>query len=395
MIFSDIVQRFDTSLNALYQERQLRRSRGLPIVDLISANVTQAGFIFPEALLRRCLQQGLRQSRIYHPHPLGQPVARAAVSNFYAKERLKVSEDHILITPGTSVSYWYLFKLLANAGDEILCPRPSYPLLDAIAELCGIRLIPYRLLEKRRWEIDLEHLQSRITSKTRAIVLISPHNPTGAVATERELAGLSMIAAKHHLPIISDEVFSAFLFEQEHLPRPDTRAPLVFTLNGISKMLALPGLKLGWIAVSGDPSLVKKSMRALDLMSDTFLPVNEAIQFTFPPLLLKGKGFMSRFQHEVLTRAQLMMHQLREVQAFSWAKPEGGFYLTLRLKEKALNEEKLALQLLQQEGLLLHPGYFYDMPGAHLILSFVSPTNTLLSAVKKIKHILTQKLLSR
>ena len=195
------------------------------------------------------------------------------------------------------MSYWYCFKLLAEAGDEILTPQPSYPLFDYIAKLCGVQLRHYRLREDRGWAIDLNHLEDQITTKTRAIVLISPHNPTGMVAGESDLRALAEIAARHNLPIISDEVFSEFLFGMESLPRPaSTNAPLVFTLNGFSKMFALPGMKIGWIGLSGDPRLVSKSLSALELISDTFLPVNEIAQFAVPQIFQQGLGFLSDYR---------------------------------------------------------------------------------------------------
>lgn len=376
-MFSAIVQRFDAGLNALYRERDARKARGQKIIDLVSGNVNRAGFIFPPEILRQALTQGARQARLYAPDPLGQSAAREVIRYYYHTEGLKIPASQIVLTPGTSLSYLYLFKLLANPGDEILCPRPSYPLLDSIADFCHVRLTGYRLLEKNRWEIDLDHLRSVINSKTRAIVLISPHNPTGAVATNEEIAGLVQIAAQHGLPIISDEVFSAFLFNQRRLPRP-AHPHLAFTLNGVSKMFALPGMKIGWIAVTGDPDRVQKAVQALDMISDTFLPVNEAAQFALPVIFSKGRSFLTGVKNDIARRAEMAAETLKR---FSFVKPEGGFYLTLKIPG---DEEKTALELLKKEGILVHPGYFYDMEDAHMIISFISPPEMLRSSLRKI-----------
>ena len=362
-MFSDIVQRFDGSLNALYRERDARRAQGLKVTDFVSGNVNQAGFIFPPAILKQALARGADRAKIYRPHPLGQPEARQAVRAYYQTQGFSVPTDQIAITPGTSLSYLYLFKLLANPGDEILCPRPSYPLLDSIADLCGIRLVGYRLLERARWEIDHDHLQSGITSKTRAIVLISPHSPTRAVATEDECAEPgSVIAAKHHLPVISDEVFNRFSFQKKAFPTPDAKdVPLLFTLNGASKLLALPGIKIGWIAVTGESTAVKKAVHALDMISDTFLPTSEAAQFALPTLFTRGKPFLHRYQRDVQKRAENVFHALKKTPGLSFIRPEGGFYVTLRI-ESGIDEEKIALELLNKEGTpATHPGYFYDL----------------------------------
>jgi alanine-synthesizing transaminase len=379
MKFSDIVQRFDAPLNALYRERDARRARDAKMIDLVSGNVNQAGLVFPPASLKQALTKGAQRAEIYAPNPLGQPVARAAVSAYYKREGVNVPADQIVLTAGTSLSYFYLFKLLANPDDEILCPTPNYALLNSIADLAGVRVTSYGLREGKRWNMDLNGLRARITARTRAIVLISPHNPTGAVATEDELAALTEIASKHNLPIISDEVFSAFVFNGR-LPRPaQQKTPLLFTLNGLSKMFALPGMKLGWIGVTGQQEPVKKALQALDMISDTFLPVNEAVQFALPDIFTKGKKFLAGYQQEIGLRAERASQLLK---GLDFVKPEGGFYLTLKVKG---DEEKAALNLLRKEGILVHPGYFYDLEGSHLVLSFVSPPNVLKNTLNKIR----------
>jgi alanine-synthesizing transaminase len=384
MIFSDIVQRFGGGLNALYRERDARRAKGKPVIDLVSGNVNRAGFVFPPAALKQALAAGVDRAKIYAPDPLGQLSAREAIQQFYRREGVPIPAEQIVLTAGTSLSYAYLFKILANPEDEILCPTPSYPLLDSIAEFSGIRLTKYRLAEKSRWEIDLDDLRSQITPRTRAIVLISPHNPTGAVATYEEIAALVEIADEHDLPIISDEVFSAFIFNGQRLPRPAGHAaPLVFTLNGISKLFALPGMKIGWIGVTGESAAVQKAVRALDMISDTFLPVNEVAQAALPLIFKKGSTFLKGFQKEVEKRAAFALEKVRSLPHIEAIPPEGGFYITLRLK--TTEEEPYALNLLRKEGILVHPGYFYDMEGNHIILSFVSPLPHMKRSFKKLQ----------
>src|SRR5262249_41294856 len=273
IFFSDFAQNLGGPTNPLYQLQERLKAEGAKVTDLVRGNVNEHGVVYPPEILAEILRTAADAARVYRPDSLGQRPAREAIGQYY--QGLNVSPDHVVITPGTSVSYWYCFKLLTETGDEVLCPQPSYPLFDYIARLAGVYMRHYRLDESRGWTIDLEHLEHQITSGTRAIILISPHNPTGMVANEDELRGLAEIAARHTLPIISDEVFSEFLLGLDSFPRiASTNAPLVFTLNGFSKMFALPGMKLGWMAVSGDDALVKKSVSALELISDTFLPVN-------------------------------------------------------------------------------------------------------------------------
>jgi aspartate/methionine/tyrosine aminotransferase len=347
----------------LYRLHDQLRHSGVPVLDLVKGNVNEHGIVFPPEQLRQILGEAAAAARVYRPDSFGQMVTRAAISNYYEG---MIPPEQILVTPGTSLSYWYCFKLLAEAGDQILTPRPSYPLFDYIAKLCGVELRYYNLDEPREWAIDFEDLERQISSRTRAIVLISPHNPTGMVATAAELQELANIAARYELPLIADEVFSEFLFETDVLPRPAaTSAPLVFTLNGFSKMFALPGMKLGWIAVSGDDHLVNRSMSALELISDTFLPVNEVAQFAAPAIFASGRQFLPNYRAWV---AECRRAAMSGLEGGTFVTPAGGFYVTLSVQQ---DEEMLAMRLLEQFEILVHPGYFYDIEPNHLVMTFI------------------------
>jgi aspartate/methionine/tyrosine aminotransferase len=381
-MISSIADQFNLPTNCLYQVRDELIRKHVPFADLVSGNVSTQGIQFPAKLLQKAMAAGIHASRLYHPDPLGQPSARTAISRYYAEEGFKIPVDQILLTPGTSVSYWYAFKMLADVGDEILAPMPSYPLFDSIASLCGVKLTPYRLREKVRWEIDFDDLEAGITSRTKAIVLISPHNPTGSVATPEEVKQLADIAARHGLAIISDEVFSIFLFGSTDLARPmATSAPLVLTMNGLSKMLALPGMKIGWMTVTGDPSRVKKAIKTLEMISDTFLPVNEAAQSALPHIFKGSTAFQKSYVAAIQDRLSSTLKILEKPSEISFVKPEGGFFLSIRLKGSTLDEEEIAARLLQKYRILVHPGYFYDMEGQHLVFSFVSRRASLIRSL--------------
>jgi alanine-synthesizing transaminase len=370
--FSSVPDSFPSLLNPLYRAREAALHKGDTIVDLISGNVSQHKVYFPEDLLREIFLQALPMTKVYQPDSFGQPRAREAVSKYYAAHSLSIQSEQILLTPGTSVSYLYCFQLLADPGDEILCPSPSYPLFESIARLSRVQLTSYRLVESREWEIDLDYLESRITTRTRAIVAISPHNPTGAVTSSEEWTELAAIARRHHLPIISDEVFSEFLYGSIQLPRPaGTNAPLVFTLNGFSKMYALAGMKMGWIAVSGDEDLVKKSLRALELISDTFLPVNEVAQFAVPAIFELGGPFLLSYQEWAKSCREIAVRSLSQCRSLEFVSPQGGFYLTARVKGEAVSEDQLVISILDYCKALVHPGYFYDIPPSHIVMTFV------------------------
>ncbi len=372
MRFSSLANRLPAKLNRLYSEYEKAKSSGRQIVDLISANAAEQGLVFPSDPLQAILREATHRARIYRPDPLGLRSAREAIADHYRAAGIQVSADRVLITPGTSLSYFYCFKLLAGPGEEILCPSPSYPLFETIAELGDLSLRYYRLRESRAWEIDLEDLESQISTRTRGLVLISPHNPTGMVAGGESLNRLADIATRHELAIIADEVFSEFLYGLETLPRPaSTAAPLVFTLNGFSKMFALPGLKLGWVVVSGQESWVRKSLEVLELISDTFLPVNDVVQHAVAGIFENQDEFRATHRPWILRCRDVAEGILSQCPELGFTSPRGGFYLTLNVGEADIDEEALCIELLQGAGILVHPGYFYDMAPAHLVLTFL------------------------
>jgi aspartate/methionine/tyrosine aminotransferase len=382
-MFSNRSSPFFGSVNRLYALRDALVARGKNITDLISGQV--AAVAYPEDALEAVLREGRVCARVYRPDPLGQPVAREAVAQYYRQTGFSIPAGQIVLTPGTSLSYLYAFLLFADAGDEVLAPIPTYSLFDAIASLCGVKMVPYRLDASRGWAIDIDHLQAAVTGRTRAIVIISPHNPTGAVASGAELAAIATLARQHQIPILSDEVFGEFLFDRNRLPRPAaTDAPLVVTLNGFSKMFALPGMKIGWMALSGASDTVSQATEGLAAIADTFLPVNEVAQFAVPGIFREGEAFLQRYRKTISQRRAVACDLLSSSPRLSFVPPAGGFYLTLRIHSPDLDEERLALDLLRAEQILVHPGFFYDLDRSHLVISYTSDEESLRRSLKRL-----------
>ena len=379
MQLSDLSEEFPAATNRLYERLEQLRADGTKVVDLVRGNVGDAGIVFPPEEFEGILIDAAGQARGYRPDSLGQPIARDAIAAYYRP--LALDPGHILLTPGTSVSYWYAFKVLCNPSDEVLCPTPSYPLFDYIARLADVATRPYRLSEDRGWRIDFDHLESQITGQTRAIVLISPQNPTGMVADAGEIDRLADVARRHELAIVADEVFIEFSYGDQAPLRPAASdAPLVFTLNGLSKMFALPGMKVGWMAITGDDDFVRGTVRTLELISDTFLPVNELAQFSVPAIFEKGRTFLEGYRQCVGACRNTAIDALGSHLKHP---PTGGFYLVVPYT-RDVEEEDMALELLEEERVLVHPGYFYDIEGRHLVMTFIQPLDTLKEVLPRI-----------
>lgn len=360
----------DLTPNLIELTRQ-RIAAGPGYIDLTSSNPTHQGLFFPADLLQRGAADYLAARR-YDPDPRGLPTARAAIARYYAERSpaLNCAPDEIFITASTSEAYGLLFALLTEPGDNVLAPVVSYPLFEYLAEIYHIELRPYALDEARGWRIDPASLHAQADERTRAVLVISPHNPTGMVVQ-------SAIPALLHLglPIICDEVFAGFPYRAPAVP-PLGALHLelpVFHLNGVSKLFALPDLKLGWIALSG-PAGARYGDR-LELLNDTFLGANSLTQSLLPELFEHGMPFVAAMRERVHANLDLALTRMAGHPRFRVQAPDGGYYLFPEVRGWS-DEEELVVHLLEH-GVLAHPGYFYGYEcGAHLMISCLTePAN--------------------
>ncbi len=276
--------------------------------------------------------------------------------------------------------------------DRFLAANPSYPLFDHIAEHCYVKLDNYELKEDDNWQIDFAAMEKKITRLTRAIIIISPNNPTGHILCEEEAKKVESLAIKYDLAIIVDEVFEPFQFDdslssQFSINRFFAKAPLVFILNGVSKMFALPWLKCGWIAVMGSSHLKKHACDHLETYIDTYLSCNTFAGFALPDLFKHGIPFVEHYQQIVAERRLRALKLLKSCHRISFVEPQGGFYMVLKLHIDSLDEEEMVLQLLERHQVYFYPGFFFnlsDQNGPHLILSFLLEVKPLESGIKEL-----------
>ena len=338
-------------------------------VDLTLSNPTRAGLSYAAYQPSSFAQEPERLG--YEPDPLGELQARRAIAAHWPSCRSRPTPEQLLLLPSSSEAYHYLFLLLCDAGDEVLAPEPSYPLLGHLARHAGIRLVPYRLSYDGAWHIDLASVREARGPRTRALILISPNNPTGSYTSQIELERL----AELDLPLVSDEVFAHYAYGLRP-ERPSSAfgasQALTFCIDGLSKSAGLPQLKLSWLAISGPSALVQEARERLAWIADTYLSVATPVQRALPGLLERAPVF----RQELLARLLGNRAQLERSLAGSAASVlacEGGWYAVVRLPAVA-DEDAWVLGLLERK-LATHPGYYYDFAAGspHLVLSLLPP----------------------
>lgn len=358
---------FSASVNALEQDKAALIRHGTPLIDLSQSNPTKTGFEHsPEEL---ALAFASAENRFYRPDPKGLAAARQAIASRFPEGAKDIGAERILLCASTSEAYSYLFKLLCDPGDAILVPRPGYPLFEQLAALESIRALGYRLeySHPSGWNIDIESIEKILASPdgaaVRALVLINPNNPTGSYVHKKELGLLIDICRRRSIPLISDEVFYTYALEprEGRLSLLGNRDILCFVLDGLSKRLCLPQVKLGWITVCGPDAEAQKAMAALELISDSFLSAGTPVMNGLD-VLLAGEGQIGAAMRK---RMAEVLAVYREVLCYEGSPHrilacEGG-WTALVQSPRFDSEEELARGLLRGEGVYVHPGYFFDM----------------------------------
>ncbi len=359
--------------NRLALAIEQRRASGLPIIDLTLSNPTRAGFRYPPDLLKPL---GHVRGLQYDPKPFGLAEARQAVSDDFARRGATVPPEHVVVTASTSEGYSVLFKLLCDPGDTVLAPQPSYPIIEHLADLDAVALEPYALDFHGSWSIDVDGLREKIAKvdtgghRVRAVIVISPNNPTGSIIKAEEARVLASLAREIGLAVIVDEVFADYLFAPASPPALQEDA-LTFRLGGLSKTIGMPQLKLGWIGVSGPAPLVHSAMDRLETICDTYLSVSTPLQAAAPQLLADGAAVRAQIQERVAGNLAWLRTVLTEHRACSLLSPDGGWYAVVQVPA-IQSEEQLVLDLLHRTGILVHPGYFFDFAReAFIVLSLL------------------------
>ena len=364
--------------------RAAKLASGATILDLTESNPTRVGFDYSRLELPAALANA--KAIEYHPSPRGDRFAREAIVGYYRDHRRAIDPDSLFLTASTSEAYSFLFRLLCDPGDEVLVPRPGYPLFDFLAALDLVRPIAYPLRWRERWQVHLEHLEATVGPRTRAIVVVSPHNPTGHRLRVAEREALVELCARHDLALIVDEVFLDS-FDTTSSDFAGSLAGearvLTFVLSGMSKVVAVPQLKLGWIQISGPAAIADEAARRLEFVADTYLSVSSAAQLATPPLL----GRRDVMQEQIRARIAQSLRTIRTVVAehprARVLEREGGWYVLLQLD--GIEAGRFARELLERDDVFVHPGSLYDLSDETLlVLSALTPPALLEVSLRRI-----------
>ena len=359
------------------------RARGADLIDLTESNPTRVGLAYPPGILDGLAE---RAGLAYEPQPRGLAVAREAVATHLGRQGLRVDASCVVLTAGTSEAYSRLFTLLCNPGDEVLVPRPGYPLLDHLTRLDGIAPRPYPLVYNGAWEIDGDALRRQVTARTRALVVVNPNNPTGSFLSEADRALVRAVCREHGLALIADEVFGRYELDPGSAPSPSSQAPppprgqsvlgradgvLTFGLGGLSKAVGLPQLKLAWIVVDGPRRAVAGALRALDFVNDAYLSVATPVQLAAGRLLRDGAAVAEGIAARVRRNRATLGRRIAAHPVHTLLRADGGWYAVVQVPALQA-EESLVLVLLEHDRVVVHPGYLYDFPHeAFVVLSLL------------------------
>jgi aspartate/methionine/tyrosine aminotransferase len=357
-------------MNAFSRALARRRAAGATLLDLTQTNPTGVGISYPPHVLSSLSDP---EASRYCPHPLGLPAARSAVAATLDSAGTPVTPSQIVLTSSTSEAYSLLFKLLCDAGDRVLVPQPSYPLFEMLTRLESVEPCPYRLEHHGAWAIDRPGIERAATSGTRAVLVVSPNNPTGSMMRAADADWLATLCASRGLALIADEVFADYPLR----PRPDAerlagdRRALTFSLGGLSKSAGLPQVKLGWIVVSGPDDQVAAAIERLEVIGDTYLSVSTPVQVAAARLIDSGRATRAAIAERIARNLASLEDRLRSFPGVVLLEPEGGWSAVLRVP-RTISEEQLVLRLLDEAGVIVHPGYFFDFADeAYLVISLL------------------------
>ena len=374
---------WDLTPNEWSSSLEAVRAIGAAGIDLTESNPSRVGLAPSLELLQSLL--ALPGVERYEPHPFGLPAAREAVVGYLRATGVAVETPYVALTASTSEAYSWLFKLLCDPGDRVLVPRPGYPLFEYLAGLEGVEVVSYPVRWDGSWHVDLAALRELAAKGAKAIVAVHPANPTGAFVSAEERAAIDAICAERGMALISDEVFLDYPFGATRVESLGAGSPraLTFVLGGLSKLVAAPQLKLGWIALAGPEAARNEAVGRLQVIADTFLSVGTAVQLAAPSLLAMRERIQAPIRARTAANLAALGEALAPPSPASVLAPSGGWYAVLRVPRTRTDDEWT--RALFDDGVLVQPGWLFDFEDAgHLVVSLLPEAERFRDAAARI-----------
>jgi alanine-synthesizing transaminase len=373
--------------NRFSQAQQELRAAGREVLDLTISNPTRAELHYDAETILRALANP--KAMDYDPQPNGLRESREAVAGYYCKQHDRVDPESVLLTTSTSEGYSYVFRLLCNADDEILVPKPSYPLFEFLADLQDAKLVPYPLLYDHGWQIDFPSLYKAANHRTRAVVVVHPNNPTGSFVADQERVALNQFCREYNLALVVDEVFLDYALDgASRATFATNRDVLTFTLSGVSKISGLPQMKLAWIVTGGPGEIASAALARLEVIADTYLSMSAPIQLAAPVFLEQRHSIQPLLLDRVLANLSELDSLLAKQKTCRRLDLEGGWYAVLRVPVTR-SDEDLAIEILRETSVLVHPGHFYDFSSdGYLIVSLITPPQDFREGIARVLQLL-------
>lgn len=375
--------------NRFTEAQQELRHSGREILDLTISNPTRAELHYDEEAIMQALIQP--EALQYDPQAKGMLSARQTVSNYYRQqhEEFDIDPESLVLTTSTSEGYSYVFRLLCNPEDEILVPTPSYPLFEFLAELQDVKVVPYPLLYDHGWQIDFPSLYKAVTHRTRAVVVVHPNNPTGSYVSNTERDELNQFCREYDLSLLVDEVFLDYAHDGAMRQTfASNAAVLTFVLSGLSKVSALPQMKVAWIVTSGPRAQMDAAQARLEVIADTYLSLNTPMQLALPALLDQRKQVQPLLLDRIRANLEELDRKLARHKSCQRLAAEGGWYAVLRVPATQ-SDEDLAIDILRRTNVLVHPGHFYDFANdGYLIVSLITATQIFRKGISSVLDLL-------
>jgi alanine-synthesizing transaminase len=360
------------------------RSSGEPLIDLTISNPTECGLRYDSAAILGAFQNA--KSLEYEPQAKGLLAARQEVARYYREDHKEIVDPQaLLLTTSTSEAYSYVFRLLCDPHDEVLVPKPSYPLFDFLGELQDVTLIPYRLQYAQGWFIDFESVLRALTPRARAILLVHPNNPTGSYVKGEEVERLNSLCLDHNLALIVDEVFLDYgLSGKTCKSFLANRDALTFTLSGLSKIAALPQMKVAWMATTGPELLTRPALDRLEIIADTYLSLSSPTQWAFPTLFEQRRSLQPQLLDRIRGNWAHLKSAVTGKPGCELLETEGGWYAVLRVADDD-SDEALAIEIMRKARVLVHPGHFYDFPAdGYLVVSLIVTAESFRAGIARV-----------